>query len=38
MSDTMDEDDEGRVNVEGETEDALRVLLNTDLREPEEDE
>ena len=39
MSDTMGEDDEGRVNVEDmETEDALRLLLSTDLREPEEDE
>ena len=39
MSDTMEpeEEDEGRVNVDMETEDALRVLLNTDLR-PDEDE
>jgi hypothetical protein len=38
MSDTVDEDDEGRVNVEDmETEDALRVLLNVDLRDLEKD-
>lgn len=39
MSETMDpEDDEGRVNTDLEPEDALRVLLNVDLREPDEDE
>lgn len=32
------EDDEGRVNSDLEPEDAIRVLLNVDLREPEEDE
>jgi hypothetical protein len=32
------EDDEGRVNCDLEPEDAVRVLLNTDLREPDEDE
>jgi hypothetical protein len=31
-------DDEGRVNVDMEPEDALRVLLGETRREPEEDE
>jgi hypothetical protein len=41
VSDTMGEDNENdlRVNVEDmETDDALQVLLNTDLREPDGEE
>ena len=32
----LPEDDEGRVNSDLEPEDALRVLLNVDLRESDE--
>jgi hypothetical protein len=38
MSDVLPEDDEGRVNSDLEFEDAVRLMLNTDLREPGEDE